>query len=150
VCCIHVRGPLSGLPHYYSVVPLVTVLHHKDWFSLSPDFVGFVRSIMNVDVPLNIHESVKCAVGKQFVYVLWTFNYRVGNNKHISRTHMSQQSQQRMYHVYITIPIVCFQVGSEREEWYVLIKKPSFLTVVKRPDQSQVCIHSTGLSKNIP
>lgn len=40
-------------------------------------------------------------VGKQFVYVLQTLDCRAGNNKHISRTHMSQQGQQRMCHMFV-------------------------------------------------
>jgi hypothetical protein len=152
VCVLHSRPrtPLRGAPVPFRGTPRNCLTPQRLIFRSQHNFVGFVRSVMIVDVSLNIHESGKCAVGKQFVYVFWTFDCRAGINKHISRTHMSQQCQQRMCHVYITIPIVCFQVGSEREEWCVLIKKPLFLTVVKRSDQLLVCIHSTLLFKNIP
>lgn len=86
---------------------------------------------------------------KAFVYVLQTLDCRAGNNKHISRTHMIQQSQQKMCHMFI-LPYLFYvsKWGSEREEGYVLIKKSSFLTVVNRPDHLQVYIFSAGLSKS--
>jgi hypothetical protein len=70
VCVLHSRPrtPLRSAPVPFCGTPRNCLTPQRPIFRSHHNLVGFVRSVMIVDVPLNIHESGKCAVRKQFMF----------------------------------------------------------------------------------